>query len=136
MTAPECDRCAADGFDRCACAALDTGAKVLRATRGELVAEVRRFFPRAAGDALRAEMDKIARQPCAGWVDRGHGGWRLKCGDIEATVHRMDGWSLVFLSHTPNRPISVDSDDLRTVLLAAEDALLAVADEIRRAVGR
>ena len=76
-----------------------------------------------------------ARRPCAGWVYKGVGGWRLKAGDVEATVHRMNGWSKVFMSHAPGRPMDVESDDVVTVLLAAEDALRAVAAEILRAVG-
>jgi len=75
------------------------------------------------------------RRPCAGWVNKGVGGWRLKAGEVEATVHRMNGWSKVFMSHAPGRPMDVESDDVVTVLLAAEDALRAVAAEILRAVG-
>ena len=78
---------------------LDTGAKALRTTRGELVAEVRRFFPSGApaGDALRAEMDRIAeRKPRAGrHIDTGHVDGRAWCG-----AHRNSlDWRFTDASH-------------------------------------
>ena len=111
--AARCARCVADGLDRCWC----------------------RCAP-------------AARHPCAGWVDgmARPGGWiatplraeKLLIGDLWALVYTLDGrrhWWLTCFTSDGYSARYVDGD-FAAAQLAAEDALLAVADEIRRAVGR
>lgn len=68
-----CKRCHGDGFAACACETLAAGAGALRMSRDDLVAEVRRVFPREspAGDALRTEMARIAEHRSDDPLDAG-----------------------------------------------------------------
>lgn len=80
------------------------------------------------------------RRPVAGWVDKGTSGLRLTAGGVTATVHRMRDHSQVFLTPTSGAgrigvAIVVESVDVDTVRLAAEDALRAVLVDAAAALG-
>ena len=88
------------------------------------------------------------RRPCAGG-GREDGRWSLRCGSLVAVVsdprpgREVQGWAVeVYRLGSANHGAQADGgyvaarDDAALAKLAAEDALLAVADEFRRAVGR
>ena len=86
-------------------------------------------------------MDQIAaRQPCAGWVAVTEARDELQVGRLRARVTHVvtSRWDVTAIDGEARVTLAggdyAESRD--TARLAAEDALLAVADEIRRAVGR
>lgn len=76
------------------------------------------------------------RQPCGGWYEASPGRWWLDAGPLTADASGDPGhikWSVEVGERSWARG---SAPTLEAAQLAAEDALLAVADEIRRAVGR
>ena len=76
------------------------------------------------------------RRPCVGWYEQSPGRWWLDAGPLTADASGDPGsvkWSIEVGERSWARGTAPTLD---AAMIAAEDAMLAVADEIRRAVAQ